>query len=484
MPARKTRSILITVLSLLLIDSSLAQNTTGVDILTLKNGDSYNGTVAHEFFSLKTNYGVVKVPYKSMSILRLGQTTNKDFIQTHQGDYFYGQLLDKEFILLRVLGPALPIASADIHDISFTQRVSRKRLSDAHDAVETNDGIRFFGKILNNDFILKTNDSLQLLNRKDIHIIDITNLSDDQDLLSQISLNNGQFLQGDLNTKLFKIKTRFGQVFEIPAHNISTLAFAVNPNNNYSHFNHRRRLAPDNIIQDYMTDDSLAPEVLVLRGGSYIRGQKQGDRDEIPAATKPGPFAIGVYEVTFEQFDKFCADTNRKKPNDEGWGRGSRPVINVSWQEAKAYTQWLSRKTRQSYRLPSDAEWEYAARGGTTTRYWWGDEMQILKANCSGCGVIWDGEKTAPVGRFLPNPYGLHDTAGNVFEWVEDCFHNDFLKAPADGSPHVIPGCGQRVIRGGGWSFPPAEIRSANRWRDLPTRSSDDTGFRVVREIN
>jgi len=188
MPARKTRSILITVLSLLLIDSSLAQNTTGVDILTLKNGDSYNGTVAHEFFSLKTNYGVVKVPYKSMSILRLGQTTNKDFIQTHQGDYFYGQLLDKEFILLRVLGPALPIASADIHDISFTQRVSRKRLSDAHDAVETNDGIRFFGKILSNDFILKTNDSLQLLNRKDIHIIDITNLSDDQDLLSHYRL--------------------------------------------------------------------------------------------------------------------------------------------------------------------------------------------------------------------------------------------------------------------------------------------------------
>ena len=108
----------------------------------------------------------------------------------------------------------------------------------------------------------------------------------------------------------------------------------------------------------------------------------------------------------------------------------------------------------------------------------------MARANCEGCGSLWDGEKTAPVGRFSANAFGLHDTAGNVFEWVADCYHNTFEHAPANGAALDKPGCGKRVIRGGAWSFPPKEIRSANRWRDFPARRSDDTGFRVVREIS
>lgn len=123
-----------------------------------------------------------------------------------------------------------------------------------------------------------------------------------------------------------------------------------------------------------------------------------------------------------------------------------------------------------------------ALRGGTTTRYWWGNDVGNAKANCEGCGSLWDGEKTTVVGKFYPNHFGLHDTAGNVFEWVADCLHSSFSEAPIDASPIDKPNCGKRVIRGGAWSFQAKEIRSTNRWRDFPSRKSDDTGFRVVRE--
>ena len=168
---------------------------------------------------------------------------------------------------------------------------------------------------------------------------------------------------------------------------------------------------------------------------------------------------------------------------DQAWGRGNRPVINVSWLEAQAYVDWLSAQTGQPYRLPSDAEWEYAHRAGATTRFPWGDDSGQARANCEGCGSIWDGDKSAPRGRFEANAFGLYDTAGNVFEWVADCFTDRFSSAPADGSPVDKPGCGKRVIRGGAWSFPPHEIRSANRWRDFPSRRSDDTGFRLALDL-
>ena len=192
---------------------------------------------------------------------------------------------------------------------------------------------------------------------------------------------------------------------------------------------------------------------------------------------------MGLYEVSFEEYDLFCAATGRTRPDDSDWGRGRRPVVNVSWKDAVAYAEWLSGRTGRRYRLPTDAEWEYAARAGSATRFWWGDELQAGRANCEGCGTPWDGEKSAPVGMFEPNSFGLHDTAGNVFEWVADCWLGSFADAPEDGSAVEKPDCVSRVIRGGAWSFPVHEIRSANRWRDFSTRRSDDTGFRLVREL-
>src|SRR5438874_738666 len=138
--------------------------------------------------------------------------------------------------------------------------------------------------------------------------------------------------------------------------------------------------------------------------------QGSGDADERPVhlVLIPRPFAMGRYEVTFEEYDVFARATGREQLADRGWGRGHRPVINVSWEDAVAYAKWLSQQTGKRYRLPTEAEWEYAARVGTETAYWWGNEVGKNRANCDGYGGSqWDNKQTAPVGSFQPNPWGL-----------------------------------------------------------------------------
>jgi len=148
------------------------------------------------------------------------------------------------------------------------------------------------------------------------------------------------------------------------------------------------------------------------------------------------------YEVTFEEYDRFADATGRDKPKDKGWGRGKRPVINVSWDDAKAYVDWLSEQTDESYGLPSEAQWEYAARAGTTTKYWWGNTAYHEYANygtekcCAGLKTGKDKWKnTSPVGSFEPNPFGLYDMVGNVWEWVADPYHDNYNGAPKDAMP-------------------------------------------------
>jgi formylglycine-generating enzyme required for sulfatase activity len=191
------------------------------------------------------------------------------------------------------------------------------------------------------------------------------------------------------------------------------------------------------------------------------------------------------YEITFDQYDDFAKATGRDLPDDEGWGRGRQPVIHVSWNDDVAYAKWLSQQTGKHYRLPTEAEWEYAARGGTETVYWWGNEVQQGSANCRGCGSRWDGKQPAPVGSFKSNQFGLYDTAGNVAERVQDCWHEDYEGAPTEGSAWEEKNggdCGRRVVRGGSWFKAHDWARSSHRFSNRPTRSSR-AGFRVVREI-
>ncbi len=236
-----------------------------------------------------------------------------------------------------------------------------------------------------------------------------------------------------------------------------------------------------------LRDVREGPVMLKMSGGEFTMGS---DRDQLQVNEQPthkvvvSDFAISRNEVTFEEYDKFASATGRRLPDDNGWGRGDRPVIYVDWDDAVAYTEWLSRRTGKRYRLPTEAEWEYAARGGSDDLFWWGYKIGTDNAACFECGSEWDSKSTAPTGSFKPNGYGLHDTAGNVREWVQDCYHPNYVDAPTDGSAWVESGCRERVARGGAFNKPGESMRSTWRGRfDADTRLPT-VGFRVVRELD
>jgi formylglycine-generating enzyme required for sulfatase activity len=168
------------------------------------------------------------------------------------------------------------------------------------------------------------------------------------------------------------------------------------------------------VFRNRLKSGREGPEMVLIPAGSFKMGDVQaGDKYEVPVHTVKiqKTFAIGRYEVTFEEYDQFAKAANRQLHRDQGWGRGRRPVIYVSWQDAVEYTKWLSAQTGKRYRLSTEAEWEYAARGGKETAYWWGKELVQGMANCDGCGSQWDNKQTAPIGSFKSNSFGLYDTA-------------------------------------------------------------------------
>jgi formylglycine-generating enzyme required for sulfatase activity len=211
------------------------------------------------------------------------------------------------------------------------------------------------------------------------------------------------------------------------------------------------------------------PQLVVIPAGSFWMGDLSGggDDDEKPVhrVTIPRSFAVGKYEVTFAEWDA-CVSAGgcRHSPGDAGWGRDRRPVINVSWDDAQSYIKWISGKTGMTYRLLSESEWEYVARAGSKTKYPWGNEIGSSEANCNGCGSSWDGTQTAPVGSFSSNRFGLHDTVGNVWEWVGDCWNGSYAGAPSDGSAQTGGDCSRRVLRGGSCNSDPGtcDPRSAS----------------------
>ena len=244
-------------------------------------------------------------------------------------------------------------------------------------------------------------------------------------------------------------------------------------------------------------DCADCPQMVVIPAGSFTMGspshERLRDRDEGPQhrVTIWRPFAVGRYEVNFAQWDA-CVSAGgcRHRPNDLGWGRGQRPVMNVSWRDAKQYVRWLSRKTGKRYRLLSEAEWEYAARAGTTGPFHFGSTISTDRANYDGTGTYGSGRKgiyrrkTVPVGRFPANAFGLHDMHGNVWEWVEDCSHKSYRGAPADGRPWTAGGnCSRRVLRGGSWGDVPRNLRAALRFRNSAGFRIVYFGFRVARTL-
>ena len=231
-------------------------------------------------------------------------------------------------------------------------------------------------------------------------------------------------------------------------------------------------------------------EMITIPAGSYRMGCDSGrdcyiDETPVHRVRIVQSFAMSKYEVTFAQWDACVlgGGCGGYRPDDEGWGRSDQPVINVSWDDARSYVQWLSEQAGHAYRLPTEAEWEYAARAGTTTQYSWGNDIGRNLANCDGCGSQWDNDRTALVGSFPANPWGLHDMHGNVREWVLDCWNGGYRGAPGDGSAWLSGECGARVLRGGSWYLQPWNLRSAYRGRGAPGFRYYELGFRVARTL-
>jgi formylglycine-generating enzyme required for sulfatase activity/serine/threonine protein phosphatase PrpC len=228
------------------------------------------------------------------------------------------------------------------------------------------------------------------------------------------------------------------------------------------------------------------PAMINVSAGTYRMGGASAivSADEVPRHNVTiKPFAVSIYEVTFAEYYKFAGNTGRKKPKNNGWDVKNHPVVNVTWDDAYAYTRWLSKQTGKRYRLLSEAEWEYVARAGTTRSFWWGSKQGINNAHCFDCKSDYSTSKPAKVGTYKPNPFGLYDTAGNVYEWVHDCYHRNYKDAPIDGSVWEGGDCDVRVVRGGAYGSPASSMRVENREKFKSDKGQYNVGFRVAREL-
>lgn len=246
---------------------------------------------------------------------------------------------------------------------------------------------------------------------------------------------------------------------------------------------------PGDTFRDSLRSGGSGPELVVLPAGSFRMGCVSGvdcrdDEKPVHEVTISRPFAVSKYEVTFAEWDA-CVSAGgcRHRPGDRGWGRGRRPVIHVSWQDAQDHVRWLSEQTGEEYRLLSESEWEYAARAGSGAAYSWGNVIGSGHANCVGCGSEWDNLQTAPAGSFSGNAFGLHDMHGNVGEWVEDCWNGNYDGATSNGSAWQSGDCSRRVLRGGSWGLTRGYLRAANRGGYSSGTRNGRVGFRVARTL-
>jgi serine/threonine-protein kinase PpkA len=246
---------------------------------------------------------------------------------------------------------------------------------------------------------------------------------------------------------------------------------------------------PRNFASDLPNGQS-GPPMVTIDPGSFTMGSADHPATPAHKVTLKHSFAISRYEITFDEYDLFATVTERALPGDNRWGRGNRPVINVSWEDARAYTQWLSTATGKTYRLPSESEWEYVARAGREKGDWWGEELADAagKANCRrGCNSRFSGlfgSKTAPVGSYPANALGVSDMAGNVAEWVQDCFREKYQGKPRDGKALNPSQCASRVIRGGSAKDNLHETTDYRREHQPPGIYNEHLGFRVVMELD
>ena len=260
----------------------------------------------------------------------------------------------------------------------------------------------------------------------------------------------------------------------------------------------RRPATPARQIGETFQDCEACPQMVVVPAGSFMMGSPSDEAERRESegpqhqVTISQPFAVGMYEVTFAEWDACVSDggCNGYRPDDEGWGREQRPVIYVNWEDTQAYMRWLSQHTGQPYRFLSEAEWEYAARAGSTTPFHFGESISPSQANYNGHYTYGGGERgqyrnqTVPVGSFGANEFGLYEVHGNVWGWVQDCWNKNYNGAPSDARAWETGSCGRRILRGGPWSYTPQDLRSANRYGIASDLRINSAGFRVARPLH
>jgi len=260
----------------------------------------------------------------------------------------------------------------------------------------------------------------------------------------------------------------------------------------------RQCIKPGSGKTTWFKDCSTCPEMVVVPAGTFTMGspasEPERERDEDQArVTISKPFAVGRFAIMFDEWDACVADGGCKgyKPVDQGWGRGKRPVINVSWDDVQSYVAWINRKSGKSYRLLSESEREYVTRAGTTTPFWWGTSITPQLANYNGMAESYSGggskgeytRRIVLVDSFEANPWGLYNVHGNVWEWTEDCWNAENAGNPANGSARTNGDCSRRVLRGGAWNYAPRFLRSASRGKYYNTGRDYSIGFRLTRTL-
>jgi formylglycine-generating enzyme required for sulfatase activity len=202
--------------------------------------------------------------------------------------------------------------------------------------------------------------------------------------------------------------------------------------------------------------------MVAIAGGTFRMGGGEDNTERPAHAVVVAPFLIGRYPVTLREW-KECVAAQSCASQAGGSGDDDGPATNLSWDDARQYVTWLAQRTGKPYRLPTEAEWEYAARGGTETKYWWGNAVAFGVADCRGCGEPYDARKPLKVGSRAPNPFGLYDMGGGVAQWVEDCWHRDYHGAPATSVAWTSSLCREHVLRGGSWKSDPSYLRTTSR---------------------
>ncbi len=227
------------------------------------------------------------------------------------------------------------------------------------------------------------------------------------------------------------------------------------------------------------------PEMQLIQGGVFEIGSLADFRSQPVLSATVETFFIGKYEITFDEYDAFTSATGKPARNDVGWGRGRRPVVDVSWEDANEYAEWLSDVTGKRYRLPTEVEWEYAARAGSLLGpYSWGESIGNNRANCDDCSVEVATSMTLPVGSFEPNLFGLFDMHGNVWEMTQSCYSHSYFHAITYRSPFEWPPCDLLIVRGGSWNTSASQLRFWYRDHYPRDTVSSDVGIRLVMEAD